>query len=245
MTPLLALDWDTEATGSRFTLRPACAVIVGEVSEIHLAKAGREQTAKELIRAKVGDWILEETPALGRPRVESGASGRGADAWVPILEWVVKAAAAGVVGALSWEATKIAALAMKDLVTRVQTKGVRLEISRGMAAFIAISEAANSLTPMADIEFIEEPSSIARIPSQELNYVGLEPWVVSLVDKENKQRHLVIVGPGGEIRGSLTTPLEDYELMYHHESDLTKYEVTAEANPQPKGIWRRIRGRRP
>ena len=80
---------------------------------------------------------------------------------------------------------------------------------------LAVDEVVDRHGPSAlSIEAVEEPSAIAGIPTHELNYVGVEPWIVFLIDFESKIRYIIAVRPNGEVRGCLEVPLEDFEDMY-------------------------------
>ena len=64
------------------------------------------------------------------------------------------------------------------------------------------------------LEAAEEPSAIAGQPTQELNYVGLEPWIVLLRSQDGLTRFVVIVEAHGEILGCLMAPMNEWERHY-------------------------------
>jgi hypothetical protein len=172
--------------------------------------------AETSIRDIVGDWILEADADLGQPRVVDGGIGRGAEGWAPVLEWAGAAAGAGVIGALSWEATKAMARGAARIIGRIRD-GMedKAYVSRGFAALIALDAVLRrNEGAILAIEAADEPSAYGEVPTPELNYVGIEPWVVLLVDFVAKRRWIVVVRPTAEVSGLLETPLEEYEEMY-------------------------------
>lgn len=204
-------DWDLDAPGSRFTWRPAVVVLAGEVSE-----DGRG-SAEDTIRRSAGDWVLKED-VLGKPRFVDGGIGRGAEGWAPVLEWVGLSAAAGVIGSLSWQVVKKIAEAASATVRRLRSgKGeeVSVQVSRGLAVLLAIDEVLErESTAELVVEAADEPSGFADTPVSEINYVGLEPWIVFLVDLKAKKRWIVAVKPNGDVAGALEVALGDFEDMF-------------------------------
>ena len=75
--------WDLESPGIRTTLRAALAIPIREEEW-----ATYEGRPGEAIRDHVGQWILDEDLELGRGEAVDGAAGRGADAWLPVVEFV-------------------------------------------------------------------------------------------------------------------------------------------------------------
>ena len=205
---------DPEKPGSRFTWRPGLAVLAGEVSE---RRRGSGLTAEDVIEDVVGEWILEETE-LGKPKVIEGSIGRGAEGWAPVLEWVGLAAGSGIIGGLAWESVKTIARAASRTVEKLRQKGggkPTVFVSRGWALLSAIDAILEKDSDaILSLEAVDEPSSFGEYPTPELNYVGIEPWVVLLVDLPAKKRWIVVVRPTGEIAGMIETPLEDYEDAY-------------------------------
>ncbi len=67
---------------------------------------------------------------------------------------------------------------------------------------------------MIDIEAVVEPSALAGATLTELNYVGVEPWLVTAVDHRNARRFYVVVAPDGRVLNSMTVPLQSGEELY-------------------------------
>ncbi len=65
------------------------------------------------------------------------------------------------------------------------------------------------------LEAVEEPSSIAGRESPEMNYVGIEPWIVFLVDVRAQVRYVVAVSSDGQIMGSVRMPFQKLEAYYY------------------------------
>jgi hypothetical protein len=214
--PVLPEEWDPESKGSRFTTRPALVVIVGEVPEGELPSEPPGAAAARVIEDRLGDWILGDQGDLGTPRVVDGSIGRGADAWAPVLEWVFQPAIAGVVGAAAWEATKAASRGARRIIDRLKREGGhRIYVSRGMAALLAVQDVLDSYPDARlAIEAVEEPSSIAGHSSMELNYVGIEPWIVLLVDPHEEKRYVVAVASNGKVKASMELEYEEFESFY-------------------------------
>lgn len=204
---------DPDAKGSRFTWRPGFVVLTGEASEEARA-AGR--TAETSVRDVIGEWILEPDAHLGEPKILDGAIGRGAEGWAPVLEWAGAAAGAGVIGALSWEATKAMARSAAKIIRRIRDgSGAPTYISRGFAVLIAMDEVLQrDKEAVLAVEAADEPSAFGELQTPELNYVGIEPWIVLLVDFEAKRRWVVVVRPTGGVHGVLEVALEAYEEDY-------------------------------
>jgi hypothetical protein len=204
------MDVGFESPGSRFTSRPALAVGIPE----ERWSAYNDHSEKAL-RKEVGDWLFDDHDQLGRGEPVSGSAGRGASAWIPVVEWVALHAAGGVVSAA-------AAMAFKAVWQRAkggprQGGAVRrLMVSRGGAAALAVAEIGLRFSDRdrLEIEAVEEPSSISGGGVSELSYVGLEPWVVLLRNREARIRYLVIVGPDGEILGALNTTMNGFEELF-------------------------------
>lgn len=69
-------------------------------------------------------------------------------------------------------------------------------------------------TDVLQVEFANEPSSLAGGSLSETNYTGIEPWIVSLVNGSRKTRYLLAVSPEGDIDGCIPTPVGAIEAMY-------------------------------
>lgn len=203
---------DPDEPGSRFTWRPALmvrrAVDPGALSSDEQGERGA--------RSVVGDEVFGEDPDLGTPSLIRGSFGRGAEGFAEVLEWVGTAAGAGVVGGASWAATAALARAAKRIMSKISNKGEGLVyVSRGLAVLLAVDDVLRE-NPGARVvvEAADEPSAFAGYQTPELNYVAIEPWLVTLVDFDAKTRHVVVVRPTGAIAGRLSVPLEEYEEFY-------------------------------
>jgi hypothetical protein len=213
-------DWDPEKRGSRFTSRAALAVLTrkGGVTRFQRAETG---VATEVITDALGPDALTRDPDLGPPRAVDGSDGRGAEVWAPVIEWTVQVGIAGIVGNAAWDALKGAAARLRDLTERSRRDGVRINVSRGSAALIAIGHILDEghEDDVIDVEFAEEPSTLGRGRPQELNYVGADPWLVSLLNATRTRRYIVVVMPDGSIGGSLGLELAPIERAYLPPSD--------------------------
>lgn len=210
--PEAGKDWDLESDESRFTSQPAVVLLVGEVPERELGTASAETVVKQRLDATE---VLLADEDLGTPAVIDGSIGRGAEGWAPVLQWVAEVMATGIVGAIAYDAVKLAARGTKRVFNRLKKSKTRFYVSRGFAALLAV-EAVVAKYPGAvlSIEAAEEPSAIAGYPTHELNYVGIEPWIVFLIDFEARKRFIVIVRPTGDVIGITEFELEEYEDMY-------------------------------
>lgn len=204
---------DLEASGSRFNLNAGLVFIVGEHPEAERAGRPSEDIAAEVIRDRVGEWIFERDPGLGQGQPVSSGVGRGAEGWAPVIEWWVQP----VVGALAWESVRLAAKGAKRLMEKLRRRpDPRVEVSRGMAGLLAIEDVLERYPGLGQLEMeaIEEPSAIAGIPVQEVSYVGLEPWLVFLVDEAKSKRFVVAVNPDGQIVGRMDLDMNEFEKIY-------------------------------
>ncbi len=206
--------WDPNSSGSRFTWRPAVVVLAGEVSEADRS-AGR--TKESVVSDVLGEWVLKKGD-LGKPAVIDGGIGRGAEGWAPVLEWLGDAAGSGVIGTMSWKAAKSLSKGAARLIGKIREREAdrpRIYVSRGLAVLLAIDAvlAENDSASVA-VEAADEPSGFGGRPTHELNYVGLEPWIVLLVDLKAERRWVVAVRPSGQIAATMSFPLEEYEGMF-------------------------------
>jgi hypothetical protein len=90
-------------------------------------------------------------------------------------------------------------------------------VSRGGAAYLAVAEVAERFGEKGplEVEAVEEPSSIAGSEISELSYVGLEPWVVLLLNRKDHKRYFVVIqSRGGDVLGSIETEMDEYEEMF-------------------------------
>lgn len=198
--PLLYADWDPESEGSRFTQRPALALLAGEFDE--------DRPIRDIVTEYLGDderLLLEP----GEPKVVTGGLGRGAEGLVPVVEW----AAQGIVGGVAFAATAALASKLRGLVNQLRQRSKRISISRGMAAHLALDELVRRGSRAADvaIEAVEEPASLRGEKSHEFNYVAIEPWICLLVDARRRRRFILVIRDDGELLAVAEAPLTDGE----------------------------------
>jgi hypothetical protein len=209
-------DWDLEAGGSRFALRPALGLPVRE--DEWPADGASIEKWSEIVEHNYGPWLLEEDPELGIPTLLQGGMGRGAEGVMPVVEWLLEPAAKGVV-------SLIAAAAAKRVWAKVRSGGdepgpepeqPRVLVNRGTAVLLAADAVREEFGEESDLllEAAEEPSAIAGHPTPELNYVGIEPWIVLLRSHDGLRRFIVVVDPHGGILGSMKTPMGEWEQHY-------------------------------
>ncbi|MGH2753811.1 MAG: hypothetical protein ACRDLB_05200 [Actinomycetota bacterium] len=168
------------------------------------------------VREVLGSSVFEEDEDIGHPTFVRGSIGRGAEGFAAVLEWVGTAAGAGLLGGMSWDAFKGLIKGAKRLMRKIREKGDdRVFVSRGLAVLLAAGAVLEEYPKAAlSVEAADEPSSLAGYPTPELNYVAIEPWIVTLVDFGEGLRHIVVVRPTGAIAGKLKVPLEEYEEIY-------------------------------
>lgn len=168
------------------------------------------------LAAELGDgWATAETD-LGDAEVLDGVQGRGAASWIPIVEWLGIHAAGGVVGGATWKAVLASYRQLRNKVEQAREKGHRVRVSQGLAVMLAalyVADDRSEKEPL-QLEFVAEPSYLAGRPITETSYTGFEPWLVSLVDRERKNRYLLVVGPEGDIQGCVVTPIGQFEAMF-------------------------------
>jgi len=202
---------DLESPVGRFNVRPAVAVGTGEGGDDH-------PRAEEVVREKVGDWLLEDQPELGRAEARDGSMGRGAEGWVVVVQWLGEAISDGVVDVV------VAAAFLRVLQRLKEWRGQRgannlhasIEVSRGGAALVAATHVGEEFVESGTlvVEAVEEPSSIAGHEPTELSYVGVEPWVVLLRNDQDGVRYVVVVAPDGTISGALRIPFLPFEDIF-------------------------------
>jgi hypothetical protein len=211
--PDLFDERDTDAPWSRFTTGLAVAISFGEYGD---GESGAEASA--VLRESVGEWLLEEQPELGRAEAFDGSAGRGAAAWVPVVQWAGEL--------LANNAVNIAiATALSDVIRRLRERRrsreregtfLGIEVSRGVAAALAAADVGEHFEERGplEVEAVEEPSSVAGHEVTELSYTGLEPWIVLIRNMEAEVRYIVVVLPDGVIAGRLTVPFLPFEAGY-------------------------------
>lgn len=207
-------EFDLEAPGSRFTMRPAVAI---QVAREWTERSEREPAiARTALEGEFGEGWLEDDADIGEPRVLDGVRGRGAAAWIPIVEWLGLHAAGGVVSLGAGQVAREGIRRIRDRVREAKSSGHNVMASRGLAAVLAMEHVfeTSDETEVLEAEFVQEPSGIGgRLPS-ETSYTGLEPWIVSLVNESRRTRYLLVVGPEGDIEGCITAPMGPFEAMY-------------------------------
>lgn len=203
---------DPDEHGSRFTWRVAVMVR----NAVDPGGPSSDQEMERGVRDALGDAALDEDEDLGSPSLIRGSFGRGGEGFAAVVEWVGTAAGAGVVGGLSWAAFNSLVRGARRLMSRTHDRGEdRIYVSRGLAVLLA-ADAVLHNHPGAKlaIEVADEPSALAGYQTPELNYVAIEPWLVTIVDFDAGVRYIVIVRPTGIIAGMLEISLDEYEHMY-------------------------------
>jgi hypothetical protein len=203
---------DPDAAGSRFTLRPAFAVLTRPNGASRFNTGDDTGDAQAVVNDALGASAELAAPVLGRPKVIDGSHGRGASGWAPIVEWAVDLVVAGI----AWDVLKQSTRQLRTLVSRLRGSGVRIAISRGSAALLAIEHvlSATDESGVLDIEAIDEPSAYAGRSVTELSYTEIEPWLVSLVNETLTMRYVVAIGPDGEVLDHMALPISDAERLY-------------------------------
>jgi hypothetical protein len=198
-------SFNLEAPGSRFTTHAAIAILSrcgrGDRYDPAIGDTG---DPSEVVRDAFGATPLSDD-ALGQATVASGAVGRGASAWTPIVEWVFTVGIPAILTSAAWDATKAAGSAAARMVARLREREVEFLVSRGYAGLLAIehllAEAAED--GVLGVEAIQEPSSLSGECLTEVNYVGADPWIVLLLNEDRTQRYIVAVAPDGSVLGAL------------------------------------------
>lgn len=153
---------------------------------------------------------------MGEISVLDGVQGRGAASWIPIIEWLGDKAGGGLVGLAVSKAALAGIERIRTKIEEARSGGRRVMVSRGLAVRLAADHvfATTEETGVLQVEFAEEPSSIAGRPVTETSYTGFEPWIVSLVNESRKTRYLLTVDPEGGIQGCFPTPMGEFEAMF-------------------------------
>ena len=180
---------------------------------------GEGATAEQVLRDAVGDWVLEEQPGdLGRAEARDGSAGRGAEAWIPVVQWAADVVANNVVDiTIGYALARILGRLRERKQERKAEGGfLTVEVSRGVAAGLAAADVAEHFDEPGplEVEAVEEPSAIAGHEVTELSYTGLEPWIVLLRNMEAEVRYLVVVLPDGRIVGRLRVPFLEHEAGF-------------------------------
>ncbi len=138
------------------------------------------------------------------------------------MEWVLEAAAQGVVGLLATAPLVAAARRYIEVVRRMRERDARFLINRAGATLIALEDVGREAPHDARLwlESAEEMSAVAGRPLTEHSYVGADSWLVFIVDLDLSVRHVRIVSPDGEIVGRVMTSLNELERLYLSRTEL-------------------------
>jgi hypothetical protein len=203
---------DIGQPGSRFTDRVALAIVTREGIDY---PAGGGGDAKAIVARVLKDVPKEETSTLGKRTAVDGSIGRGASGWVAVLEFALEASAGGVIAGAAWQGAKRAARELRDLLSRLRDDDVHFFVSRGAAALVAIEYVVElGEEGVLDIEAVTDSLAMAGRGPTELSYVGVEPWLVSLVNETRTERHIVAVSPRGNVLGAMRFRMSESESMY-------------------------------
>jgi len=208
--------WDPESPGSRFTGRVAIAVLSRLQGANRLDVGEDSGDAADVINEALGADASESDDALGNPVAVDGADGRGASVWAPVAEWTLNALGQGVIGTAAWLALVKGAARLRSIVGSLRDGEVRFNVSRGAAALLAIDHVRDAMGDSDElaVEAVDEPSGLRGDQPSELNYVGIEPWIVVLVDRDATRRYIVVVSPTGSILGAMRLSVGDIERYY-------------------------------
>jgi len=202
---------DPDNPAGRFNLKPAIAVVV------HEKDWDRYGSAEEALSSQVGDWILDEEPILGKPRTVDGSLGRGAEAWVPVVEWLVNAAGGGIVDlSIAGAVTAVIRRLRRHRAEQPEEERRSFLISRGVAIAVAADDVRTEFGDegQLEVEAVEEPSTIGGGEPSEISYVGVEPWIVLLRNVEVEARYIVVVAPDGDVMNRMKTSLLPWEKEF-------------------------------
>jgi hypothetical protein len=195
-------------------MRPALAIRVGHD---WVDRSEREAgVARRAIVAELGEgWIAADSD-IGEVIVLDGVQGRGAAAWIPVVEWLGVHAAGGVVGLGAGQIAREGIRRIWAKIREARSGEYRVMVSRGLAALLAMEHVFETTdeTELLQVEFAREPSSLAGRSLTETSYTGIEPWIVSLVNGSRKTRYLLALSPEGDIEGCVATPVGAFEAMY-------------------------------
>jgi hypothetical protein len=191
-------------------MRPAFPI---RVDREWVERSERETgVARQAISVEFGEEWAADDADIGEVKVLDGILGRGAAAWIPVVEWTGLQVAGGLMG-------QAALVGIERVWTKIRDARCgehRVMVSRGLAAALAmrhVFETANE-KDLLQVEFIYEPSMLAGRPLTETSYTGIEPWIVSLVNGSRKTRYLMAVSPEGGVEGCIATPIGTFEAMY-------------------------------
>jgi hypothetical protein len=191
-------------------MRPALAI---RVNREWVERSERETgVARRAIAVEFGEEWAADDADIGKVKVLDGVRGRGAAAWIPVVEWTGLQVASGLMGQAALAGIERVWAKIRD----ARSSEHRVMVSRGLAATLAMRHVFETTNEkdLLQVEFIYEPSMLAGRPLTETSYTGIEPWIVSLVDGSQKSRYLVAVNPEGDIEGCIATPVGTFEAMY-------------------------------
>jgi len=207
---------DPESPGSRYTTRPAMAILSrsGRGDRYDPAR-GDTGDASDVVQDAFGT-AAPGSDALGDPTIIDGTVGRGASPWTPVIEWALEVGIPALWPAAAWDTIKFAARRARQLVSDLRNREAGFLVSRGYAALLAIEHllAEGAEEGVIDVEAVEEPSSVGGRPLTEINYVGADPWIVLLLNERRTRRYVIAVSSEGSILGAMGLPISDAERLY-------------------------------
>jgi hypothetical protein len=209
--------WDPEAPGSRFTRRPALAIASRRGGKSVYDPGSDTGDAQRVVTETIDEEFLRGDEALGEARIVDGGRGRGAEGWVPVIEWVGNATAQGLVGAAASYAMLRTGRRLRELRRRLGDADIDLLVSRGAAEVLAVEHvvrAGMENEGALDVESVAEASFIGGGTPPEMNYVGADPWLVALLNADRTRRYVVGVQPDGSVAGVLVLPLNELQAAY-------------------------------
>jgi hypothetical protein len=210
--------WDPEAPGSRFTRRPAIAITSRRGGRsVYEAEHTDTGDAHEVVSETIDEEFLYDDPVLTKPRILNGSQGRGAEAWVPVIEWLADAAGQGAVGLGVSLALLQIGQRLRELLSRLRAAGASVLVSRGVAEALAVDYVVRrglESEGAVDVASVVEAAFIGGGTPPELNYVGADPWIVSLVNADRTRRYIVGLAPNGQVHGVITLPISDVQRAY-------------------------------
>ena len=208
--------FDAQDPRGRFTSRAAIAFLTRSGGVDRFETDSDSGVATDVIADALGREALDGDPELGEPLAVDGSYGRGAESWVPVIQWTAEVIIGGALGNAAWAGLVAAAKQLRRVIDGATTAEVQLLVSRGAAAFVAmdhiVSEGYES--GIVDVEAVEEPSTLAGGTASEISYVGFEPWLVSLLNEHRTVRYLVAISPAGQVLGMMQIPMSELESMF-------------------------------
>jgi hypothetical protein len=203
------MDAEVEDSSGRFNIRPALAIGFSE----EIWNRSDAPSAEDALRQGGFEWLLEDDSQVGRAEALDGSAGRGASGWIAVVQWFGDAISHGVVDVTIAYGFARIVQRLREGKAEAEGRHGGFEVSRGGAAVLAgahVAEAFDEPGPL-EIEAVEEPSSIAGYEITELSYVGVEPWIALLRNRETRVRYVVVVMPDGTIEGALRVPFLPFE----------------------------------